>query len=325
MIALLENGYAVTVIDDLSSSDGSLIPEGARFVFGCVGDAALVATILRQTRACAIMHFAASISVAQSLKSPAPYYRNNLSVTIDLARVAADAGVRAMVFSSTAAVYGEGDGSPLAEDRVLAPINTYGRSKAMAESALADIASAGGMALGILRYFNAAGADPAGRAGQATADPHHLIEVATHVATGTRDAIAIFGNDYPTPDGTAVRDYVHVADIAAAHVLVMRDILQAPAQRTYNVGTGRGASVREVIDAVARVAGAPIPVRMAPRRHGDPAILIADSSRLATELGWRPRYGLDDIVRHALMWERSRAAYSATASDARARLVGIAS
>ncbi len=324
-IALLESGYAVTVIDNLSSSDGSQVPEGARFVYGCVGNTALVAAVLRQTRACAIMHFAASISVAQSVTSPAPYYRNNLSVTIDLARVAAEAGVRAMIFSSTAAVYGEGDGTLLAEDRMLAPINTYGRSKAMAEAALADIAGAGGMGLGILRYFNAAGADPAGRAGQATVHPHHLIEVAAHVVTGARDAIEIFGDDYPTPDGTAVRDYVHVTDIAAAHVLVMRHLLDAPGQRTYNVGTGRGISVRQVIDAMERVAGVPIAVRMAPRRNGDPATLIADNSRLAADLGWRPRYALDDIVRHALTWERARAAAATSGLDSGSRVMGIAS
>ncbi len=334
---LMDIDHIVTIVDDLSTSDGSLLPAGARFVHGCAGDRPLLNDVMRRTQVDAVMHFAASISVEQSMAAPAAYYRNNLSVTIELAEMAAAAGVRAMVFSSTAAVYGEGDGTPLGEDRALAPINAYGRSKAMAEAALADIARASGnngnsaMGLGILRYFNAAGADPQGRAGQATAHPHHLIEIATQVATGARAAIDIYGDDYPTPDGTAVRDYVHVSDIAAAHVLVMDRLLATPADQVFpapqifNIGTGRGASVLEVLDALARVSGTPIATRKAPRRPGDPAVLIADSRKVMAELGWQPRYRLDDIVAHALMWEQSRQANPRAGRNAGKRVMGLSS
>lgn len=305
-LALLEQGHRVIILDDLSTSDGTLIPPDAIFIRGDVADSRLLQTIVGDIGCDAVMHFAASISVAESETDPAKYYRNNLAKTIELASVMANAGVGAFIFSSTAAVYGEGDGIPLAEDHPLAPINVYGRSKAMAETALADIARASGMGLGILRYFNAAGADPSMRSGQATPHPHHLIEIASHVATGQRPSLAIFGTDYPTADGTAVRDYVHVRDIADAHLLVMDHCRRFRGISCYNVGTGQGASVRMVIDALAQCTNEPITEQEAPRRIGDPAVLVADSTRLRTELGWSPRYHLNDIVRHALLWETIR-------------------
>ncbi len=305
-LALIDAGHRVVILDDLSRSDGALLPPQAEFVQGHVGDTALVGEVLRRARIGAVMHFAASISVAESVRDPALYYRNNLGATVELAATAAEAGVRAFIFSSTAAVYGEGDGTPLSEEAPLQPINSYGRSKAMAETALVDIAAAGGMGLGILRYFNAAGADPSMRSGQATLHPHHLIEIATQVATGARETLEIFGTDYPTPDGTAVRDYVHVHDIANAHLLLMHRALGKSGTHLYNVGTGEGASVRMVIDALAGEVGHPIPSSETGRRPGDPAVLVADSQRLRDELGWQPRYGLADIVRHALSWEKAR-------------------
>jgi len=213
---------------------------------------------------------------------------------------------RAFILSSTAAVYGEGDGRLLSEDCRLDPVNVYGRTKAMAEAAVMDIAAAAGLGVGILRYFNAAGADPFVRSGQASQHPHHLIELATHVATGDRRMLSIFGTDYPTPDGTAIRDYVHVSDIADAHVLVMDATLKQGGSRIYNMGTGEGSSVRTVIDALSAVCGHEVPVTQAGRRAGDPAVLVADSRRLRNDLGWRPRYGLTDMLRHALLWEQAR-------------------
>jgi UDP-glucose 4-epimerase len=305
-LALMDAGHNVIILDDFSSSDGLLVPPAARLVVGNAGDRDLVAGILARENIAAVMHFAASISVEESLHEPARYYRNNLATTIELADAAAAAGVRAFIFSSTAAVYGEGDGTPLSEACAPNPVNVYGRSKAMAETVLQDIAAATGLGVGILRYFNAAGADPSIRSGQATAHPHHLIEIATQVATGDRAMLSIFGSDYPTADGTAVRDYVHVRDIAEAHLLVMKATLEKGGNRVHNVGTGNGSSVQDVIDALAGVCGAPVPVTTAPRRAGDPAILVADSTRLRQELGWAPRYELEDMLRHALLWEQTR-------------------
>ena len=305
-LALLDAGHEVIILDDFSTSDGRLVPPAARLVRGKAGDRALVADILGREQVSAIMHFAASISVADSQGQPARYYRNNVATTIDLADAASAAGVGTFILSSTAGVYGEGEGRPLSEASTLDPVNVYGRSKAMAEATLLDISAATGMGVGILRYFNAAGADPACRSGQATLHPHHLIEIATQVATGERATLDIYGTDYPTPDGTAVRDYVHVADIAQAHLLVMLAVMRGGGPCIYNVGTGNGSSVQMVIDALCAVSQAPVRTRAAGRRAGDPATLVADSRRLQAELGWQPRYGLEDMLRHALAWEQSR-------------------
>jgi UDP-glucose 4-epimerase len=248
------------------------------------------------------------------------YYRNNVTETLELAAAAAGSGVRAMILSSTAAVYGDGDGTPLSETSPITPINPYGASKAMAERLLADIGRATGMGVGVLRYFNVAGADPHGRSGQNSAHPHHLIEVATRVVMGDRPKIQVFGTDYPTPDGTAVRDYVHVSDIADAHIAVMDALLaDGPgAHRLYNLGYGRGASVREVLEAMAGVAGDSVPAENAPRRAGDPALLVADSAKIRDELDWRPRHNrMDEILEHALAWEKRRRRLVGAGADRR--------
>jgi UDP-glucose 4-epimerase len=311
-LALLDEGRPVVVLDDMSTGSPMLLPEGAIVVEGKAGDRALVERLVKAHGIEAVVHLAASISVADSVREPGAYYRNNLAETVALAETAAAAGVKALIFSSTAAVYGEGGQRPLREDDRMDPINPYGRSKAMAELALKDISAASGMGVGVLRYFNAAGADPGLRSGQASHHPHHLIEIATRVLTGERSQLTVFGTDYPTRDGTAVRDYVHVRDIAAAHILLMDRLLAEPGFRTYNVGSGEGATVREVVDALSLVARRPVPSLDGDRRAGDPAVLVADSSRIRRELGWKPRHSsLTEIVRHALLWERARAAMAA--------------
>lgn len=317
-LALLDEGRPVIVLDDMSTGSPMLLPEGAQLVEGKAGDRALVERLVRGMGIEAVVHLAASISVEESVRAPSLYYRNNLAETVALAETAAAAGAKALVFSSTAAVYGEGGRRPLREDDRMEPINPYGRSKAMAELALKDISDASGMGVGVLRYFNAAGADPSLRSGQASQHPHHLVEIATRVLTGERSELTVFGTDYPTRDGTAVRDYVHVRDIAAAHVLLLDRLVETPSFRTYNVGSGEGATVREVIDTLSLVARRPVPAVDGPRRAGDPAVLIADSSRIRRELGWKPRHSsLAEIVRHALLWERARAAMAARAASGR--------
>jgi UDP-glucose 4-epimerase len=311
-LALLDAGRPVIVLDDLSTGSPMLLPEGAIFVEGRAGDRPLVERLIRAHGIEAVVHLAASISVAESVAEPARYYMNNLAETVALADAAARGGVKALIFSSTAAVYGEGGSGTCREADPVAAINPYGRSKAMAEAALDDIGAASGMGIGVLRYFNAAGADPMLRSGQASRHPHHLIEIATRVLTGERARLTIFGTDYPTRDGTAVRDYVHVRDIAHAHVLLMQRLLERPGRLTFNVGSGEGATVREVVDALGAIAGRRLPVAEGARRPGDPAVLIADSSRIRAELGWAPKLSaLKDILRHALQWERQRAALAA--------------
>ncbi len=320
-LALLDAGARVVILDDLSTGSRLLVPPAARLVVGRAGDAGLVGSIIAEEKIGAVMHFAASISVGDSVKMPAAYYRNNVCETLALADAVDRAGVPALVFSSTAAVYRDDNEARLSERSTVAPINPYGWSKAMAEQMLTDIAaaSAHGLSLGILRYFNVAGADPLGRSGQNSAHPHHLIEIATHVATGQRDSVAVYGNDYPTVDGTGVRDYVHVSDIASAHLLMLRACLARPRQRhLFNLGYGRGQSVLDVLAAVSRAAGRPVARTSAPRRAGDPATLVADASA-ARALGWKPRFdSIDTIVSHALAWERARLGKSARGERARA-------
>ena len=310
-LALLDRGIRVVILDDLSTGSSLLVPPAARFVRGRVGDKALLARVFAAEGIGAVMHFAASISVGDSVADPALYYRNNLVETLDLAEAVVAAGIGALVFSSTAAVYAENDGQPLDEQAIKAPINPYGWSKVMAEQLLADVAAASpnGLSLGILRYFNVAGADSAGRSGQNSGHPHHLIEIATHVATGQRASITVLGDDYPTPDGTGVRDYVHVSDVADAHVLMLRACLAARGQKHIaNLGYGHGSSVFEVLAALSRVCGQDVPHVIGPRRAGDPAQLVAASNAVAT-LGWQPRFDdIDTIVGDALAWERRRLA-----------------
>jgi len=311
-LALLDRGARVVILDDLSTGSDLLLPSAATFVAGRAGDSELVAAVIAREGIGAIMHFAASISVGDSIHQPADYYANNVGETLALGAVAARTGVGALVFSSTAAVYGEREGAPLKESDPIAPINPYGWSKVMGEQILRDIVAAnalqdGQLSLGILRYFNVSGADPAGRSGQNSHHPHHLIEIASHVATGLRPQFTVYGNSYPTPDGTGIRDYVHVSDIADAHVLMLRACLATPRQaHVFNLGYGKGHSVLEVLAALGEVAGAPLPHIIGPRRAGDPARLVADASA-AQALEWQPRFDdIELIVGHALAWEKRR-------------------
>jgi UDP-glucose 4-epimerase len=307
-LALMDRGIKTIVLDDLSTGSRALVPAGAIFVEGRAGDQDVVERLIRHHGIGAILHFAARISVEESVAHPALYYSQNVGETLGLAQAALNTGVGALVMSSTAAVYGNGDGRPLTAGAVVAPINPYGWSKAFAERCLADIVAANRhLSVAVPRYFNVAGADPALRAGQASRHPHHLIELACHVLTGQREALTIFGRDWPTPDGTGVRDYVHVSDLADAHILLLRACLADPGQyHCLNLGYGRGASVLEVVSALERVSGQSITRRDGPRRAGDPALLVA-ASDARERLGWQPRFDdLDQMVGHALAWERKR-------------------
>jgi UDP-glucose 4-epimerase len=285
------------------------VPADARFCAGDIADRALVRRLVDEDDIHAIMHFAGSVVVPESIADPLKYYRNNTVNAQGLIECAVAAGVRHFVFSSSAAVYGTPDVVPVAEDAATRPINPYGASKLMTEVMLRDVAAAHPLNHCALRYFNVAGADPDGRAGQSTAAATHLIKVAVEAALGKRSEVVVFGNDYATPDGTGIRDYIHVSDLAEAHVAALDRLVAEPAASlTLNCGYGRGHSVLEVLDAVERVAKRKLTRRMAARRPGDPAALVADNARVLAALDWRPRHqDLDIIVSHALAWEKSLA------------------
>lgn len=301
--AFLDAGHDVVVIDDLSTGVRENLPQHIPFYHGSVADRGLVARILEERRPSGALHFAGSIVVPESVVNPVKYYRNNTCGSLELADVLTAHGVRHIVFSSTAAVYGIPDHIPVAESAPLQPINPYGWSKLFVERQLTDMAAAHGLAVGILRYFNVAGADPKGRTGQSTPQATHLIKVACQVATGERDGMSIFGTDYPTRDGTCIRDYIHVADLARAHVAVYEHMRARNESVLFNCGNGRGYSVLEVIRAVEAASGKRLDTRLAPRRAGDPPALIADPSALFAALAWRPEYDLGDMVGTALAWE----------------------
>jgi UDP-glucose 4-epimerase len=309
VLALLAAGHRVTVIDDLSTGFRAAVPADARFCAGDVADRALVRRLVEEDKIDAIMHFAGSVVVPESIADPLKYYRNNTVNAQGLIECAVAAGVRHFVFSSSAAVYGTPDVVPVAEDAATRPINPYGASKLMTEVMLRDGAAAHPLNHCALRYFNVAGADPEGRAGQSTAAATHLIKVAVEAALGKRSEVVVFGHDYATPDGTGIRDYIHVSDLAEAHVAALDRLVAEPAASlTLNCGYGRGHSVLEVLDAVERVAKRKLNRRMAARRPGDPAALVADNARVLAALDWRPRHqDLDVIVSHALAWEKSLA------------------
>ncbi|MGJ3264461.1 MAG: UDP-glucose 4-epimerase GalE [Salinarimonas sp.] len=305
VLALADAGEDVVVLDDLSTGVRDAVPDGVRLVVGDVANAALVTRILAEYGIREILHFAAKIVVPDSVADPLGYYDANTMKTRALLAVAVAARVERLVFSSTAAVYGEPDLPVIGEDLAPAPINPYGRSKLMSEWMIADAAAAHGLDYAVLRYFNVAGADPRGRAGQSTPNATHLIKVAAQVALGLRPALSIFGTDYPTPDGTCLRDYIQVSDLADAHVAALRHLRERGGRHTLNCGYGTGASVREVVETIKRVAGIDFPVAEAPRRAGDPAALVADATRIRETLAWEPRFSdLDAIVAQALSWER---------------------
>ena len=303
--ALVEAGEPLVVLDNLSTGFRFLIPAAVPFVAGSTGDRELVAKTIRQHRVTAIIHFAASIVVPESVADPLAYYRNNTMNTCALLDVAKEAGVRHFIFSSTAAVYGNPLHVPVREDAATAPISPYGSSKLMSEIMLHDAGKAYGLRFVVLRYFNVAGADPQQRTGQSTAGATHLIKVACEAALGKRTKLAVFGTDYPTADGTCIRDYIHVSDLARAHLAALGYLRRRGTSATFNCGYGHGASVFEVINSVKRVSGRDFPVELRGRRAGDPAALVADVGRIRATLDWRPQYDdLDTIVRHALAWEQ---------------------
>jgi UDP-glucose 4-epimerase len=309
VLALLDAGWKVVVIDNLVTGFRWAVPEAATFAEGDIADAALVSRLIAEHDIGAIIHFAGSVVVPESVSDPLKYYDNNTVRSRSLIESAVKGGVRHFIFSSTAATYGIPDSSPVAENAPTRPINPYGMSKLMTEAMLADVARAHPINYCALRYFNVAGADPQGRSGQSTAGATHLIKVAVEAATGKRGHVAVYGTDYATPDGTGVRDYIHVSDLAAAHVHALEKLIEDPAaSHILNCGYGRGFSVLEVLDAVDRVTNLTVERRMGPRRAGDPDSLVADNAAILARLPWRPaRAELDTIVRDALAWERALA------------------
>jgi len=306
VLALKDAGWPVAVIDNLVTGFRFAVPEGVAFYQGDIADADLLARIFAEQGVGAIMHFAGSVVVPESVADPLKYYDNNTARSRALIAAAVAAGVPHFIFSSTAATYGMPDVAAVREDTPQRPINPYGWSKLMTEQMLADVAAAHPLNVGVLRYFNVAGADPQARSGQSTAGATHLIKVAIEAALGLRESVSVFGTDYDTPDGTGVRDYIHVSDLAAAHVLTLEALMAEPARSlTMNCGYGRGFSVCEVLDAVDRVTNRQLVRHIEGRRAGDPDSLIADSRTLRETLGWEPAHAdLDTIIAHALAWER---------------------
>jgi len=305
VLELLDAGERVVVLDNLSTGFPWAVAEGAPLIVGDTGDQALVARLIRQHRIEAIIHFAASIVVPDSVRDPLGYYRNNTVNSCALIECAVNNGVRYFIFSSTAAVYGSAPEISLKEDTPTQPISPYGWSKLMSEVMLRDAGRAHGLGHVILRYFNVAGADAACRAGQSSKAATHLIKVAVETALGLRPKLEVFGVDYPTPDGSCIRDYIHVSDLTRAHSDALRYLRSGSPSLTVNCGYGHGFSVLEVVETVKRVSGVDFKVEIAPRREGDPARIVANSELARATLGWQPRFDdLSIIVAHALAWER---------------------
>jgi UDP-glucose 4-epimerase len=307
VLQLLESGEQVVVLDDLSTGIKDNLPAGSELVEGDVGDETLLSKLFQSHPFDAVIHFAGSVVVPESVAHPLEYYRNNTAAGRSLIAACVRHGVPNFLFSSTAAVYGSPPVVPVPEDTQADPVSPYGRSKLMTEWILKDAAVAHGLRYGILRYFNVAGADPKGRTGQSTPRATHLIKRACEVAAGRSEKLTIYGSDYPTPDGTGVRDYIHVSDLVDIHERVLGKLRSERVPLLLNCGYGRGYSVREVVCAVERAAGHKLAVDMAPRRPGDLAIVVAQTERLTKLLGWRPRHAdLDVIVQTALAWEMRR-------------------
>ena len=308
VLALLDRGERVVVLDDLSTGFTWAIPKGVDLVIGDTGDPEAVRRVIEGYHVEALAHFAAKIVVPESVADPLGYYLNNTAKSRSLIETAVRHGVRQMIFSSTAAVYGDVSGEPVGEDIVPSPVSPYGRSKLMTEWMLEDTARAHDLRYVALRYFNVAGADPEGRTGQSTPAATHLIKVAAQAALGQRPHLEVFGTDYPTPDGSCLRDYIHVSDLADAHLAALDHLRAGGASRVLNCGYGRGYSVLEVAEVMKRVSGVDFPVRLSPRRPGDPAAIVARADRIRDELGWTPkRDDLEGIVHSALDWEKGLA------------------
>ena len=305
--ALQRGGFHVAVADNLVGGRREAVGDTELHV-GDIGDAAFVEHVLATVAPAAVMHFASFIQVGESYGNPAKYYRNNVMASQVLIDGMCAHSVKALVFSSTAAIFGAPDYVPIDEAHAKRPINPYGRSKWMVEQMLEDYDHAYGLKSVCLRYFNAAGADPEGALGECHEPETHLIPLLLQVASGRRPHIAVHGDDYATPDGTCIRDYIHVEDLCSAHLLALRHLLDAGDSARFNLGNGNGASVQEVIEAVRRVTGHPIPVLVGERRRGDPPVLVADSRAAREQLGWAPRHAdLDTIIGHAWAWERRHA------------------
>jgi len=304
-LGLLDAGETVVVLDNLSTGFAWAVPEGAKLVVGDTGDQDLVARLIREHSIDAIAHFAAKIVVPDSVRDPLGYYLNNVSNARSLIEAAVGGGVQTFIFSSTAAVYGETGAEPVEEDAPLAPISPYGRSKLMVEWMLEDTSRAYDFRYVALRYFNVAGADPKGRLGQSTPNATHLIKRAVQTALGLHPRIEIFGDDYPTRDGTCVRDYIQVTDLIDAHLAALAYLRAGGSSVVCNCGYGHGQTVKEVVEVVKRVSGVDFPVVVSARRAGDPASIVAKAERARSVLGWKPsKDDLDAIVRQALDWER---------------------
>ena len=299
-----ERGYDVLTYDNLSTGHEWAVLYG-KLVVGDLADKGKLRRVFEEFRPDAVMHFAAHIVVPESVREPLKYYRNNVVNTINLLEVMEEFGVDKFIFSSSAAVYGVPEEIPVSESAPLRPINPYGETKATVERILRDLSMSGkGFRYVSLRYFNVAGADPEGRIGFAYPNPTHLIIRAVKAAKGDLRRLEIYGTDYPTPDGTCIRDYIHVTDLAEAHIMALEFLLDGGRSEVFNCGYGHGHSVREVIDTVKRVTGRDFPVVEAPRREGDPPILVADSCRIKDKLGWEPKYDdLEFIIRTAWEWE----------------------
>jgi UDP-glucose 4-epimerase len=302
--ALVDAGEQVVVLDDLSTGFRQALPAGVPMFVGQTGDQNLVGAIIEACGVDAVIHFAASIVVPDSVRDPLSYYRNNTANSRTLIEAAVKGGVRHFIFSSTAAVYGNPAQVPVGEDAPTVPISPYGTSKLMTEIMLHDVGAAHGLRYVILRYFNVAGADPQLRTGQSTPGATHLIKVAVQTALGLRAQLDVFGTDYATPDGTCIRDYIHVTDLTRAHAAALAHLRAGKPSATFNCGYGRGYSVLEVIEAVKRAAKRDFPVRYAARRAGDPATIVAGVARIRAQLQWTAAFAdLDTIVAHALAWE----------------------
>jgi len=306
VLALVDAGEEVVVLDDLSTGFARAVHPKALFVQGDVADEALVGELIAKHGIDAVIHFAARIVVPDSVSDPLGYYLSNTVKSRALLAATIAAGVKRFVFSSTAAVYGMPAENPVRENAPTYPMSPYGTSKLMTEWMLRDAAAAHGINYVALRYFNVAGADPQGRSGQSTANATHLIKVACETALGKRNRMEVFGTDYPTADGTCVRDYIHVTDLVAAHLDALRHLGAGGGSLTLNCGYGRGYSVLDVIDTMKRLSGKDFPVFYAPRRPGDPAAIVAGADRIRAELGWQPKLdNLSTIITHALAWERT--------------------
>jgi UDP-glucose 4-epimerase len=312
VLELLDAGEDVVVLDNLSTGFRRAVPDQAEFVEGDVGDHALVRRLLSGHGIDAIIHFAGSVVVPESVVDPLGYYLNNTCKSRTLIAAALEAKIPHFIFSSTAAVYGMPKENPVAEDALLLPISPYGTSKLMTELMLRDTAKATALRYVALRYFNVAGADPLGRSGQSTAHATHLIKVACETVVGERPYLEVFGTDYPTPDGTCIRDYIHVTDLVRAHLDALRYLRAGGESEVLNCGYGNGFSVLDVISSVKRVSQHDLAVRMGPRRAGDPAAIVARAERISAVLGWKPNLAdLDTIVGHALAWEKRLNEYRA--------------